>query len=649
VRYKPRRTLACTAVTVTALVGAADASATARLAFLDERPLTIKWGDLRAGQSVSVCNVGDRPARVRARLVGFAFARGDNPVEQANVLGEPTGPKRLRPGTCASLEVRSVAEALAPDPGEYTGVLVLVGPRGLVRRSVTISIPADKKGAIKGLVEEVVFVAKRDGRPFKRTASPTQRSLPLKAAKTNETLPIPKANDVLLGVLQNEGDRARVYKAGAGSASRGVFSLPIRIEGANKAGTYSGTLDIAGTGKADEAVKMKLKVTDSLWWPIGTILAGAAIVFLPMALSQRWRIRWRLWRRRRKLKEKYEDAEASFLAFYCEATFKDYRRPSDTAIRKRAEEIRVALRDYGRDNFLFDRTSEEFKKIVRVLEATEADAAKFGAKEGFGKTLADLEDEMKGLSRFLAKNRDFAGKREKPAFVGSAIDLLKGGQLAVGAATVKGAEAERYTALSKRWQPIAKELKRYESWARRLAESADQMPVDDRRMLHAAGAEVSEAKNDLFAALTAADLDAVATDEELRAAYGRIAYLGERYAVPERPPLEEGEADVAEAKTETRSLGASLFGGWLSSATFQEIPTALGEAFERSVRWLADAATIGFAVATGVIVGLTALYADGTFGTWKDYLTALGLGGGAGIISKGLVDAITQVRRRERG
>lgn len=72
------------------------------------------------------------------------------------------------------------------------------------------------------------------------------------------------------------------------------------------------------------------------------------------------------------------------------------------------------------------------------------------------------------------------------------------------------------------------------------------------------------------------------------------------------------------------------------------------EVLRRAARGAADVAVVALAFVTAVVAALPTVLADDTFGTWRDYLLALGLGGTAALAAKGVVDLAGRLGRRDR-
>jgi len=71
---------------------------------------------------------------------------------------------------------------------------------------------------------------------------------------------------------------------------------------------------------------------------------------------------------------------------------------------------------------------------------------------------------------------------------------------------------------------------------------------------------------------------------------------------------------------------------------------AIKAVFVRGGGWFYDLAAVVIALGTSVALALTNLYDDDVFGTWKDYLAALGFAGAATVAAKAIIDALSTSR-----
>ena len=243
---------------------------------------------------------------------------------------------------------------------------------------------------------------------------------------------------------------------------------------------------------------------------------------------------------------------------------------------------------------------------------------------------------LDGFEKFL--NEVFHVDREKqPALVKPAANLLIGGQLKVGETQKKMAEAKQYLNLIKSWQVMATQINRYNLWSNQLLNKKEVMTPRDWEVLQRASAKVLEAKNEILDIkddTTLADLGAA---DDLKSAYSQLAYLGSRYKVWKAPE---------ELTYRWLQKGGSIHRlvKWLQEAEFVSLPSEEAAVIERYSRLIGDAGVLFLAVIVAILIGLTQIYFDKTFGTLQDYLTLIFIGGGSQVVVKGLVDTITQLR-----
>src|SRR3712207_5268351 len=185
----------------------------------------------------------------------------------------------------------------------------------------------------------------------------------------------------------------------------------------------------------------------------------------------------------------------------------------------------------------------DFKKLVKTLETAESEPQQFGEQKGpdgrsssrFGESLKDLGTALKSFDMFLKMEY---GENRSPALVKSAASLLNGGPLAVGAIQKITTQAKECVTLIENWRKMAIEIKRYTLWYIRLW-AIQRMTPRHREMLERAGARIIEAKNEMLDAKDTATLANLGTAEDLKHAYGTLAYLGSLYGVWEAPEAQK--------------------------------------------------------------------------------------------------------------
>jgi FlaG/FlaF family flagellin (archaellin) len=267
--------LAIVVVLAAALIsGVGTAGGTGTLVFVDERTLELTWEQAEAGVNVTVCNMGNVSLeKLQVTLTGFNFRVNETVVNDETVL-KPISitNSMLNGGVCTPVRIQATDGVIPPDPGNYTGLLVLadVNASEIVRREVTIELRP-----VECAVDEIVLTATRDW-SFLSNASLDTSYLPLKPRGSGENLP---GIGTPIGIVYSEGHIGQVYVSGEQKSQEGVVLLPIRIEGLDAVGTYSGKLALTGSYNDEGTIPVKVKVTDNIWWAISTIVFGLLISF----------------------------------------------------------------------------------------------------------------------------------------------------------------------------------------------------------------------------------------------------------------------------------------------------------------------------------------------------------------------------------
>ena len=86
-----------------------------------------------------------------------------------------------------------------------------------------------------------------------------------------------------------------------------TFRLPIRIEGLEKTGTYSGKVYL-NIDENYKGIDVEVNIVESIWWAVLAICLGLLISMGVLFYSQRWRYIRSLTNRVNRLLKKYEAA-----------------------------------------------------------------------------------------------------------------------------------------------------------------------------------------------------------------------------------------------------------------------------------------------------------------------------------------------------
>jgi hypothetical protein len=653
--------VALAAAGASALLGSAGvAAADVPIAFSDQHALKLRWQRLEAGVPVEVCNTQPAPARddgassgtqapttttttteaapttvdVSAEVRGFDFEINGESVRDQDVVHISPASLSLAPGKCGDL---SLSAGSSPDAGEYSGLLLLrvslKDGTTFVRRDLTVVAPKANATRPAAAVDEVNLHATRNFLTDDSIGFADEATLPLDAAP-RPRLQVPEPG-TLIGVLQSGTARASVYVAGKLKNDEGRRALPIRLDGPGVVGTYSGSVDLA-TGEGDPLpVKLKVDTSDSTWWAIAAIALGLLIAGIALWLRDHTVPKSQLQGRRDDLLDRYRRKRSKFAADFANRVFKKYEI-DEPNIKAYQEKVRQSIERYSDDHLLFDRSGDDFKKLVRMLQDAEADADLIG--DGFGQALDRLEAIV---VEFRAEHPDSV-----PAFVERAAARLAGGKLPVGGAAELVKEVEAYLKLTDDWKEMAKTVKRLEGWVELLEQAGLDAPA--RAQLERAQLRIREARLELLHATDAKGLEAAGTARDLARAYDELVALGARYGVWE-PPEEESQARDLNVRTQRFHVRApDELGELIEGGRAPELVGLAIEVLGKVGRGFAEVGIVALAILTAIFVALPTVVSDNTFGTWRDYLAALGLGGTAVVAAKAIFDLVGQMIERAR-
>jgi hypothetical protein len=665
------------------------------LAFLDDRPLNLEW-DIAPGKSieptqVSVCNVGaEGLSGLEASLTGFGFKSGEEPADDNQILSLPQRRSSLGAGECWEIPIQTLGTS-KPEPGSYTGILSVYGPRaGLAQRVIAITVknsaiptptptptptqtptPTPTAVTLASVSSPVSRDASRYStkdtfvyRVYERVATVPyfqQMSELIKAltwrpvedyeyiVQLNTLLPdrstLLPTPGTELGVLVNKESYAKVF---AGETKGQTEQLPIRIEGLRKVGTYTGKIYLSGKADGGSEVELLILIHHAWYWAVVAILSGILVAFLSQYFQETWRISQKLKKRREASAENYPKASAQFRTLDNELK---YQFPSDPSnpknnMNEELSDFDRLLKKYRKNNLFFKTDSDDFKKILKKLETIEqdinciysADPPSSPLKESSSKLDAILIEKGSTISGF------YPGKI--PLFKPQAEKLLPRTdkdtpiQLPVGGALKLRDDIDKTSEFIRIWANLAVDTKAY-------LEMADQIRVDpthekDNDKLLWVKAKLNEVRFELVQTLDETDLDKFNATKDLKEAYKTLAFLKGKYGV--QPPSRENEDEIRikDSAIEFAALEMKLR-SVISIEPYFSLPLDkidLSEAF----RSLGDIGVVVVAVAAAVVTGLQTSYIDKPFGTWMDYAVLILVGAAAQTTVTGLKTLITNLR-----
>jgi hypothetical protein len=607
------------------------------------------------GQRVAIgfCNTGETDRAARVVFTDFALLRNAKPVATADYITAKPAPATVSPGTCGTLEV-GVGKGL--DPGAYRGEIVLAGQGQLVRRPVIISVPiAATSQPPTPALTPVSLSARRAALqwtpPFVRRRTSYllgDATIPFGPYTPRATLDGVRAGKVL-AIVQNGASRARLVATGPGVVdSAGFLSVPVRLDGGGHAGTYKGVIAL-GTGAGATKLDVTVQVGDSIGLAIAAIVIAALLTAFVILVTQRFwpsaRMRWFRWR----LPQRYTRARKKLVEQLKGAGI-EAPQIDEASVREYALQIKHAYKRSLSQAKDADAEGAGFAAVRDLLRAAIDDVTAIRSPAGLAQALKDLRQARQANRR-----------EDAPAFDESAMRLLVGGPLKVGDAVKRSADARTFATMFVSFDAFVERLKRYEGWVGAIQErvamglaAVEQEGVLDWRILRrdfsalwAAAAKNTELGHVLR---DSKDVEAFANgvfEKQLDSVEQGLAQFGDLAWAPE-PPVENarfGGMVFLEAKFDRLGEFAA---GALSKArqVISSGPVAgAGAAFGfASIGLAAVLLTILLALGTAIATGLSTTYGD-AFGSLKDYLTIIGLGGASTTAAKALVDGISNLKK----
>jgi hypothetical protein len=644
---------------VSALLASGNLAAQAQeldsVMFATGKPLELTWPELVAGKSVEVCDGGrTRVSTLKVVPTDFKFARNGTPVATpASVIAIATPHHGIASGACASLRVHATSE-VPLDPGEYKGTLLLVAAGGgSARLQTTITAPEEKLATPAGVAEpttlsihnatpfshgaEAVLLLKEPASGEERLAIGTSCSSA--SASDEEDCPF-------IGNLYQGGHVLGIRVSGPAIVNKDkhVQELPIHLQSFGHAvGAYEGIVTLSGVGGASQSIKVKVNAKDAWGWAVLALLFGTLLALVPQCWDGHFRPKRNLVHRKDELSSLYHGGWV---------VGHEHIRVSQDRLRSYTEAVGRAIDSYAASVVLLDPKSEAYVAIDATLKLAEADARIFSGEAGLGRALSQLAREIAITTDVLAKKE----VADTPEILRRAAEPLAAGELGVGEATLRVKRSEELVPLLKAWSDMASRVLAYAVWLKdvdgslpsRSVDSPDTKVIDavDAEVLAYAGVELWGVREALFEATDAGDLARIRASGKLESAFGRIAYLSNKFHVvmplPNQSPAEfAGElADVGYLAPKGDSLTTEKV---LSEPAIVGIEPAKPAKLPSRRRWLlvGDALVLGVTVGVAIIAGLSTFYFGKPFGTLEDYLTVIVVGTAAQVVLKAILDQLS--------
>ena len=629
----------------------------------------------RERASVMLCNMSNQPTTqpITITLIGFNFRSYfyelafPPPTEGQVLKTSPEVAQPIGPQSCVRIPISANPgnDYTPPDPGKYSGFLVVaVGGVPKVKKSMVIMVPP-----VAPVEADVTFVVSRltpwdrqatidiplnlgttGAKTFEKAATlPNYKNWPIgRLATTEASVAVFLRPDALKEsvdrIIKDEMERTR-FMSSADSAPttpshlelellpppQGVLDLPVTIQGIKRVGTYSGTLTLANS-----TIPLKIRVTDGPFFPIIAIASGVLLGFLIPSWVGRYRHQTILKARIEEVAEDYNRGSTKFREKY-EKTDYPWRfyNLSPEVVKIFLSDVNAELRTYARHNWLFNTSSDEFKKLDQRLDSAASDARVLGEVEGDG-----LGPSLAGLQATWMSAPP-ADDSHLSTLDGKAHDLLtgrlQGFGLKVGDAHKLKAQADMYAQALKKWRELNLLLRRYEDWS--LAILNVVKDSRDVRTARHTRAKILALRRQFNQSPDLASLEALGSSDMWTRIYEQLAYLSQAVGVPEPGEKRGAVQRQLSAMVETfmlahqgRGRRASRILGWLRGG------------LRTHWVWLGDVGVAALSLAIAILAALNQYYFGKTFGTLTDYLTVFLLGTGIQLTARSLVDLITQLR-----
>ena len=527
------------------------------------------------------------------------------------------------PGGCIPL---AIGRATATAPAQKIDALLIAqSATAISRLAIAVSAPPAAKKPPSPPAEKVTLDATTDCPwPWCGADLDSDSSIPIALGTEAATVSSPTEGETI-GVLVNGSDQAELV-AGKTAIENGVVTLLVSAEGLNEIGTYSGSAQLAG-GDKPVTMKVDANVSDHDLLKYGAIAVGLLLGAFVVLVGNRWHPRRRL---RDKAKQIYDDFAPAVteLNTAVDRPVGDQFRVDEPAVRAARDEALAAISRDEESSFLVDTTSATYKTAVDLVDRAERDRNVL-RKELAGKFTA-LEQALDALAGQFPAVQDEPTRLTRPAFLDELRKLPRGRALAAGAATKIAASCYAGIKLIADWTPRA------DRW-NVLSALAARFPSDPAA--EPARLSLETARRLLVGASAGTALDATAIEKELGVAWAILS--------PLRPPRE-----VVEDEQVTGTL--SVDGAPESAARVFPLPgfSGLTSYLARPLGALATGgATVALAVSAlaSYYLGIEKTLADDTFGTFSDWVAALGLSGiASGASIKSATNAINLVPRTPR-
>ena len=654
------------------LAACAPGTAAGQLVLRDPVPRTISYERLKEGrQRVVVCNDGARVMRrVRVKFQHFGLRQEGALLHARDALQATHVPEQVARGRCASLRI-----ALRPHvtlaQRAYAGTLVISSSAGMRRLPLTL-VGSDPNGAVPvipaaGRSATISLRIEHDAFGGGGDTVVSAGTLPVRVTEPGRrpAIPPPGASIGLLTL----GTRHVVISVAPGERptqekdDSDVWLVPVQASGGEDTGVYRGTVNLAAAGGAAVDVPVELTVSDPVIWPLLVVVVGALVAFAAQLWLGNWRMRFRLWSRRRRIPDRYRDAA---VVYGTPPAHSDVMPPDDTEVRGYVKDVKRETANVFWWFAFVDTRSDGFQGLLRSLRGAERDAACIGTEAAGSHLKRRLEDLRKETELLLSEVRANIGGARPPGPAKHAVALLRGDGLRVGSALELTKAIDAHIDYMRRWRELVEEALRWESWWLSLTAVSVKPPKKGgmscgqrRRLLHL-GTQLRQAEYGLFEAEDAAALTACRAESGLRRVGDRLTFLRTHHLLagasdppPAQPPKKLLKTAGAAYAWPDLGGGADDDGGLSLAAVTASVDAGAEVEPARSVdvisgvRVLVDLFVVGFSIVVGVLFVLGQQYFGKVFGSTEDYLGAFVAGALSQLLVSGLVKTLGEMRAND--
>lgn len=583
-----------------------------QLVFRDDRPLSVGWNDLP--RRVTICNLSDQATTVAVSIEGddAALIQLSRPGSE-----EPALELELLAGGCGSIDLARGTEATAPSKAVDALLFAETGT-AIARLPVTVTPPAAgaSPASPSPPVKKVTLDA--EGWPRQEATLEPGSSVPIALEKRPAAVSSPPAGTTI-GVLTNGADQATL-KAGRKIRKGGVVTMAVSAVGLDHVGTYTGTAELAG-GEKPVTVEVEVDVSNYEELKYAAIITGLILGAGVVVVFNKARPRRQLRQKAKRIEDDFAPAVEKLNVALGRPIGTSDRFEVDVAAvdEARAEALAAIDRDV-KSSFLVDTSSATYKAAIELVDRAAQD------RNLLEKELADklkaLQEALNTLSRNFPSPAPAVAldKLTAPAFLTDFRKVVLGCKLTVGSATKIAAKADSATALISEWTMRADHWNRLAA----LVPASGAGATGD-----AARTSLEAARRLLLGTGSSAALDAAPIDKELGTTWALVSAL--------RPFPDPRVGTLVE---ETAATGAlAVAGPAFTLPGFSRVSGYLSRPLSAFATGGATLILVLSALAA-YYVGIEEVIEDDTFGTFTDYVAALGL---ASIASGGTFKSATNL------